>query len=192
MGKRVTPADRRKVVKLAESGMSEREICERTGLSKGTVGGAIREAKARRSAKDGAQNAPAEEPTQPSPPVPAQTVDDLPPLTMMELRDWVSKHIRGLQLSAERCEAAGDQAGAAAARRLLTAAAPLAARITPEDKDPNGEYTEVRTADLEAASLNGQQKLAEILERMQAERSTWPTCARCGQPVRPAKEACDG
>lgn len=178
------PAIIRSAKKLRSEGLSYLQIAERLGIGKATVckylqDQPIKPAKGERSEVI----EPAEELPEPSAPS-----ADLPPLTMAELRGWVSSHMRGLQAEVLRCERSKDAAGATAARRLLTAAAPLAARITPEDKTADGEIVEVRRADLDADGQRAVSKLIESVERAKAEIAKWPRCSVCGQPVEPAKE----
>lgn len=108
------------------------------------------------------------------------------PLTMGELRAWASTHVRGLQAAVERCERAGDEAGAASARRLLNQAAPIVARITPADREEDGEFVRVRTADIGAAAERARMALRTQLENELKAREGWSVCQACGGRVRPA------
>lgn len=115
-----------------------------------------------------------------------------PDLTMADVRGWVSSQMRDLQAEAKRCEMGQDPDGAATARRMLTAIAPLAARVALKDPADDGEFVRVKSSDMDAAALKGREKLQDMLTKALAERAGWPRCAECGQPVRPAEggESC--
>lgn len=110
-----------------------------------------------------------------------------PGLTVSELRGWVSTQMRDTQAEARRCDAAGDAAGAATARRMFAGLAPLAARVAIKDRDDDGEFVRVRVADMDEAGKRGAGKLRKMLDDRLAERESWPRCQACGQRVRPAE-----
>jgi len=124
-------------------------------------------------------------------PAPVEPREPAPGLTMADVRSWVSAQLRGLQADVERCTAAGDLAGAASAKRLLTSLAPLAARVALKDPTEDSEFVRVKATEMDAAGLRAREKLGEMLDRAMAERAGWARCSECGQPVRP-KEGGEG
>jgi hypothetical protein len=181
MGVKMTQQVKTRIKRARAAGQSSREIAEAEHLSKSSVAAYL--ATLRKSGK----------PARPQP-LPAASADtaaptppteDLPPLTTLELRAWVSAHLRSLQAEVTRCEAAHDGAGAMSARRLVKDVLPIAARLTPPDKTEGGEYVQVRAADIREASERCKSKLRDLLDRVTTDRESWAKCGLCGQPIKP-------
>ena len=110
-------------------------------------------------------------------------LESLPPLSRKQLEQIASHHIAALQAEIARCDAEHNPAGAMTARRMLTQVLPVAARLTPEDKEADGEFTRVRTAEIAEAATRARTKMSELLERVVSERAGWTRCEHCGQPI---------
>jgi len=113
--------------------------------------------------------------------------DPPPLLTMASFRAWLSGHMQSLQTKVLRCEKAGELSEADKARKELSGLAPVLARVAIPDPMDDTEFVRVKSSDMDAAGLRAREKLGEMLDRALGERATWPLCAACGQPVRPAE-----
>jgi hypothetical protein len=190
MARKLTPEVVERVLLLRKQGVTQEEVARRLGISMGSVNNAERgrvpgrTAEARAGASRG-DPAPSQV-SQPKP-APVEPREPAPDLTMADVRSWVSAQLRGLQDDVERCTAAGDLAGAASAKRLLTSLAPLAARVALKDPTEDSEYVRVKATEMDAAGLRAREKLGEMLDRAMAERAGWARCSECGQPVKPAE-----
>jgi hypothetical protein len=190
MARKLTPVVVEQVLLLRKQGVLQEEVARRLGISVGSVNNAERGRVPGRTAEERA-GAPRSDPApsrvsqpKPAPVEPSETPSDL---TMADVRSWVSAQLRGLQADVERCTAAGDLAGAASAKRLLTSLAPLAARVALKDPTEDSEFVRVKATEMDAAALRAREKLGEMLDRAMAERAGWARCSECGQPVKPAE-----
>jgi len=190
MARKLTAVVVEQVLLLRKQGVTQQEVAKRLGISMGSVNNAERGRVPGRTAEERA-GAPRTEPATPQAsqpkPAPVEPREPAPDLTMADVRSWVSTQLRGLQEDVERCAAAGDLSGAASAKRLLTSLAPLAARVALKDPTEDSEFVRVKATEMDAAGLRAREKLGEMLDRALGERATWPRCAACGQPVRPAE-----
>lgn len=188
MARKLTPVVVEHVSLLLKQGATEEEISRRLGISKGSV----RNVKIGKLPESTVAAMPGSLRSDPAPPqasqsksAPSEPREPAPDLTMADVRSWVSAQLRGLQDDVERCAAAGDIAGAASAKRLLTSLAPLAARVALKDPTEDSEFVRVKATEMDAAGLRAREKLGEMLDRAMTERASWPKCSSCGQPVRP-------
>ena len=94
----------------------------------------------------------------PVPPAPAGA-----PITRAELRAWASTHLRGLQRAVDEADAAHEPAQAAAARRMLTQAAPVLARLTPDDPDEAGDTVRVSLSELKSEQDRLRNKMRKLV-----------------------------
>ena len=196
MASPLTSTEKRRIAKGAREGLSAREIARQLGgrshTTVATYMASLGSMKRPVGDADGAVTAPesAPGPMEPTDTANAQERQLEPPgdLTMAEVRGWVSSQMRDLQAEAKRCEVQQNPAGAATARRMLTAIAPLAARVALKDPDEDGEFVRVRVADMDEAGKRGADRLRKMLDDRLAERAKWPRCSECGQPIEPSKE----
>lgn len=127
-------------------------------------------------------------------PVPPTPLEPLPPLspeatrpaTLDEQRGILSALARQLTEDARRFRGLDDSRSMTAASRA-TALLGALRRLTPADRDDDGEVVRVRRADIDASCERAKSAMRTQLENELAARQGWVPCPHCGRPWHPAE-----
>lgn len=113
---------------------------------------------------------------------------ELPEDASLQERTLASLEYQATELLEALADArqSGDMRAVASVSRALNTTLTEQRRSTPKDAvaDPD-DLGDISGELVRQAAETGRAKLFEGLERLKAERATWPRCSCCGQPVRP-------
>lgn len=169
----------REIAKLHRDGLSLREIEAKTGIPRTTV---CRELRRLAGARPVRRLAPV--PASPTPAAACELPAESPPMSADDQRVLLSTLLRSVTDSANAARAACNEALAGSCTRQATAISAALRRLNPPEQD-DPTVVHVKAADMEQAAARARHKLQDMLERVTAERETWPKCPSCGQPVKP-------
>lgn len=198
MGTKLTPKILDRVRALDAEGRSSREIAatltrelrkpiSRSAVSLWLLGkGAKVQAPAKSVLASAATPKPAKSTTKTKAAKPAElepveaAVDSGEQMTPKVMYAALGALMRSQEQLSRRLAAEGDHVGAQKAVRLVVQ---LGAILAKQDKDEeDDDFVKVRVEEMSAAADKAMQALHRIVDRVQAERATWPKCAACGQP----------
>lgn len=134
--RKLTPAVVAEIRRLRAQGRTQLEIARELGLSKGTIGNALR---------DRATPAPPA-PLAPPEPVPELALEDEEPADLAALLGWLSRVSAQRRQDADRLRRQGDDAGAARATSDALKAAALLARHTQRPEQAGRYVTDEQMA----------------------------------------------
>lgn len=184
MGTKLTPKILDRVKRLDAEGRSSREIAETLTreLGKPISRASVSLWLAGKGAKVKPSAAPTPTKVKPSKVAapPAPPADELEVLTPEAMFAALGALMRSQDKIARQLAEEGDQVGSQKAVRLVVQlGAILAKQAKDEDED---DHVKVKADEMRAAADRGVLALHNIVERVQAERATWPRCTKCGQP----------
>lgn len=202
MGTKLTPSLLTRAQELARAEHGSRAIAEiltrETGksVSRASVSAWLKSAAAPPSSSKAASKAPGKAPkaakrsakaatAPPAPSLPSPSVappaTDAAPMTPEAMFSVLSGMLAAQEREARRLQAEGDHVGARTAVRLVVQLGAILAKRAQADEDED-DVVKVKVDEMSAAADRAMRALHGIVDRVRAERATWPACPACGQP----------